>query len=65
MPRSRYKQSLAMKPSVVVVMLGTNDADEWCYSQNSSACPGGTSKNYASDLANVSRTHWQSVLILV
>ena len=60
-----YKASLAMKAEVVVVMLGTNDADEWCYSQNSSACPGGTSKNYASDLANVSRTHWQSVLILV
>ena len=27
----QYKQSLAMKPAVVIVMLGTNDADEWCY----------------------------------
>ena len=55
---AQHTESLAMKPEVVVVMLGTNDADEWCYAQNSSACPGGTSKHYASDLQNVSRKHW-------
>lgn len=64
---AQHTESLAMKPEVVVVMLGTNDADEWCYAQNSSACPGGTSKHYASDLQNVSSNHcqpvqWQSYL---
>ena len=61
----QYKQSLALKPDVVIVMLGTNDADEWCYTQNSGACPGGTSKHYASDLHNVSRNRCQSVARLL
>ena len=47
---AEFKVSMAMKPDMVIVMLGTNDADEWCLSQNSSACPGGTSKHFATDL---------------
>jgi lysophospholipase L1-like esterase len=49
---AEFKASMAMKPEVVIVMLGTNDADEWCLSQNgtSSVCPGGTSKHFAADL---------------
>ena len=52
---SEFKASMAMNASVVIVMLGTNDADEWCLSQNSSACPGGTSKHFATDLQACAR----------
>jgi lysophospholipase L1-like esterase len=50
-----YKTSMAMKPEVVIVMLGTNDADEWCLAQNSSACPQGTSKHFATDLESLTQ----------
>jgi hypothetical protein len=58
---AQYKASMEMGPEVVIIMLGTNDADEWCYAQNGSACPGGTSKHYATDLRNVSGNHHLSV----
>ena len=41
--------------------VGTNDADEWCLSQNgtSSVCPGGTSKHFASDLRSLTSGYMQ------
>jgi lysophospholipase L1-like esterase len=56
---AEWKASMAMKPEVVIVMLGTNDADEWCLSQNSSACPGGTSKHFATDLQALTSGYMQ------
>lgn len=45
----QHKNSLALKPDVVIFMLGTNDADEWGPCTNSSLKCGNTSSFYEQD----------------
>jgi lysophospholipase L1-like esterase len=47
--QSAHNNSLAMKPDMVIYMLGTNDADEWGPCSNSSVHCGNTSAYYERD----------------